>query len=181
MGAAFTQTGFFLVNLIFTFYITLVLLRFLLQLVKADFYNPLCQFIVKVTSPLLVPLRRIIPGFFGLDLAAILLAFALQCVEVVLISWISGVPLSPVILIVSVIHLLLLVINIYTFAIIVRALMSWVNPNPYHPLVILLTQLTEPLTRPVRRWIPSISGIDLSPLAVLIVLQIISIFIRNLF
>lgn len=180
MGGAFTQTGLFLVTIIFTFYITLILLRFLLQIVKADFYNPICQFIVKLTSPVLVPIRRVIPGFFGLDLAAIILAIILQAIELVLISLMVGYPISWWFAIPVVLRLLSLTLNIYFFAILIQALMSWLNPNPNHPMTRILGQLTDPILRPFRRFIPPIAGMDLSPLAALIVIQVINIFLKNL-
>lgn len=180
MGNALTQTGFFLINLIFTFYITLVLLRFLLQIVKADFYNPICQFIVKLTNPLLVPLRRLIPGWFGLDLAAVFLIIALQAVELILIGLLGSIPLNAGIIIAIIFRLVMLVLNTYFFAVILNAILSWVNPNPRHPLTMLLTQLTEPLLRPIRRILPTMSGIDLSPMVVIIVLMVIRIFLQNL-
>lgn len=181
MGNAFNQTGLFLVNTLFSAAITFVLLRFLLQWVKADFYNPFCQFLMKITNPLLVPLRRIIPGYFGLDFAAIVLMIILQLAEVSLIAMIIGIQFTPTLLLVAAIELIGLILNVYFFAILMRAILSWVNPNPHSPINEILTKLTDPILAPVRRFIPVIGGFDLSPVIVLILIQIIHIFIKNLF
>lgn len=181
MGNAFSQSGLFLINVLFSAAITFVLLRFLLQWVKADFYNPFCQFLIKITNPLLVPLRRIIPGYFGLDLAAVVLIIILQLIEIGLVATIAGISFSPALLIVALLELVGLILNVYFFAILIRAIISWVNPNPYSPINDILIKLTEPLLGPVRKVIPVISGFDLSPIVVLILIQIIHIFIRNIF
>ncbi|MCF6808111.1 YggT family protein [Thiotrichales bacterium 19S9-12] len=170
----------FLISIFFQFYLICILLRFLLQWVKADFYNPVCQFLIKVTNPLLVPLRRIIPGFFGLDFAAIVLAIIVQLVEVSLLALIKGLPLTPYLYFFGIIELILLVLNIFTFAILIRAILSWVNPNPYNPMAIILFQLTEPLLRPLRNKL-QFSQMDFSPFVVIILIQVVVIFIRSLF
>ena len=176
----FIRAGVFLVNTIFTLYILCVMLRFFLQWVKADFYNPLCQFLIKVTNPLLIPLRRIIPGWFGLDIAAIVLMIILELVNVILLALISGLPISGFIIVVMIVKLIRLMLNMYFFTILIRAIMSWVNPSPHNPIYVVLIQLTEPLLRPIRRVIPIIGGFDLSPLVVLILLQLISILFGGL-
>lgn len=165
----------FLINTLFSLYILCVMLRFFLQWVKADFYNPFCQFLIKLTNPLLVPLRRIIPGWFGLDMAAVVLMILLECVNVLLIACITSYPLSAYLVIVAIGKLIRLILNMYFFTILIRALMSWFNHNPYHPMTIVLTQLTEPVLRPIRRIIPTMGGIDWSPLIALILIEVISI------
>ena len=187
MHNAFLQSGLFLIQIIFSFYITLVVLRFLLQWVKADFYNPYCQFLIKLTNPLLLPLRRIIPGWFGIDLAALILAIVLQVIESLLIGLLSGLSLQPYNILASVLfvsvlmNLVSLILNIYFWAILIRAALSWINPNPKHPLLEVLSQLTEPVLRPIRKILPGMSGIDLSPLVALILIQVVLIFLRALF
>ncbi|TNF69576.1 MAG: YggT family protein [Gammaproteobacteria bacterium] len=169
----------FLIQVIFQFYLICVLLRFLLQWVKADFYNPICQFLIKITNPLLIPLRRIIPGFFGLDMAALVLAILVQFVEVSLLALIKDIPFNGWLYVFGLIELFLLVLNIFTFAILIRALLSWINPNPYNPVAILLFQLTEPMLRPLRKR-TVFSGMDFSPFIAIIILQAIVIFIRSM-
>lgn len=170
----------FLVQTVFGFYILAVILRFLLQWVRADFYNPLVQFLVRITNPLLAPLRRIIPGYRGLDLAAVVLAFALQAVEMLLITLLLSQPIGAGgLLLLTVLELLKLLINIYLWGVIIQVALSWFSPDPYHPAARVLAQLTEPVLRPVRRIIPSISGVDLSPMLVVVALIFISLLLQD--
>ena len=171
----------FLVQMVFGFYILAVMLRFLLQCVRADFYNPLVQFLVRITNPPLLPLRRIIPGYRGLDLASVLLAFALQLVEAMLIILLLNQRLSvDGVLLLTVAELFKLLINIYLWGIVIQAVLSWFNPDPRHPATRVLAQLTNPLLRPVRRWLPPISGIDLSPMVVVVALIFLSLLLQDL-
>ena len=167
-----------LIQTLFGLYILIVLLRFLLQWIRADFYNPISQFIVKATQPPLRPMRRIIPGFAGLDLAALVLMLVLQCIELWLIFRIRGMaPGFTAIAILSVAELLQLCIYVFLFSIIVQVVLSWLSPDTYNPVTALLHRLNEPLLRPARRLLPPFSGIDLSPLVVIIVLQLASILL----
>jgi YggT family protein len=175
MSLALLNLSQFLINTLFGIYILAVMLRFLLQWVKADFYNPMCQMLIKLTNPPLLPLRKVIPGWFGLDFAGVVLMLILQCIELALLSLLFHYPINSWLVVIGVVKLMQLVLNLYFFAIILRALLSWFSPNPTHPNVILLYQLTEPALKPVRRLLPPISGIDLSPLLLLIVLQVASI------
>ena len=159
----------FLIQLLFGLYILVVMLRFLLQLTRADFYNPISQFIVKATSPLLNPLRRVIPGMAGIDLAAVVLMWLLQTIELALIVMISGMGgglLSAMAWALP--ELVNLVINVFLFAILIQVILSWVNPGAYNPALGLIHSLTEPVLRPARRMIPPISGLDLSPMLVMV-------------
>ena len=163
----------FLIQTLFGLFILAVLLRLLLQWVRADFYNPMAQFVVKVTNPVLRPLRRYVPGYAGIDFAALLLLVGLKLIELGLTAWVldRGFGL-PGLLVVTVADLLKLTTYVFIFSIIVQAVMSWVNPMGYNPVTAILYRLNEPLLGPARRLIPPISGIDLSPLAVLILLQL---------
>jgi YggT family protein len=170
----------FLIQTVFGFYILAVMLRFLLQWVRADFYNPLVQFLVRITNPPLLPLRRIVPGYRGLDLAAVVLAFALQGIEVLLITLLldrnAGVG---GLLLLTVMELLKLLINIYLWGIIIQVVLSWLNPDPRHPAARVLAQLTAPLLRPARRLLPPISGVDLSPMLVVVALIFVSLLLQE--
>lgn len=167
-----------LIQTLFGIYILIVLLRFLLQWIRADFYNPISQFIVKATQPPLRPMRRIIPGFAGLDLAALVLMLVLQCIELWLIFRIRGIaPGFTAIAILSVAELLQLCIYVFLFSIIIQVVLSWLSPDTYNPVTALLHRLNEPLLRPARQLLPPFSGIDLSPLVVIIVLQLASILL----
>ncbi|HOB62264.1 MAG TPA: YggT family protein [Candidatus Competibacteraceae bacterium] len=171
----------FLIQTAFGFYILAVILRFLLQCVRADFYNPLVQFLVRITNPPLLPLRRIIPGYRGLDMAAIVLAIALQFVELALLNTLAvrSVGIGGLLLM-TVVELLKLLINIYLWGVVIQAVLSWFNPDPYHPASRVLAQLTEPVLRPARRWLPPISGLDLSPMLVVVALIFISLLLQDL-
>ncbi len=163
----------FLVNTLFGLYILAVLLRFLLALVRADFYNPVSQFLVKVTNPVLIPLRRIIPSAGKVDTSALVLMLVLQMAALGLIALLRDSQISiAALLLLSLAELLGLLLNVFLFAILIQVIMSWLNPGAYNPAVSLLYSLTEPVLRPCRRLIPPFSGIDLSPLVALIVIQL---------
>ena len=171
----------FLFQSIFGFYILAVMLRFLLQCVRADFYNPLVQFLVRITNPPLLPLRRIIPGYKGLDLASVVLAFVLQLIEVLLVTLLLGRNTGMIgLLLLSIAELLKLLINIYLWGVVIQAILSWFNSDPFHPAARLLSQLTAPLLRPARRLLPPISGIDLSPMLVIVALIFISLLLQDI-
>lgn len=168
----------FLITTLVDLYVTAVLLRLLLQWVRADFYNPVCQFLVRVTNPVLVPLRRVIPSIGRLDTASVVLMLALE----VIVTWVV-VQLGPVaftlpqILVYSVLKLLGTLLWTWFFLIIAMVILSWVGRGARHPVVPLVYQLTEPLLRPVRRVIPPIAGIDLSPLFVLIAIRFLLVLL----
>jgi len=168
------NAGQFLIDTLFGLYIMTFMLRFLFQWARADFYNPVSQFLVKVTNPLLVPLRRLIPGLFGLDMAALLIMFLLGFLKLTLVMLISGGSILPATFAVyTIAELLQLAIYIFIFTIIVQAIISWINPHSYNPVTSLLYSLNQPLLRPAQRILPDLGGLDLSPLLVLIVLQLL--------
>ncbi len=170
----------FLIHTLFGFYILAVMLRFLLQCVRADFYNPLVQFLVRITNPPLLPLRRIVPGYRGLDLASVVLAFVLQLVEVLLVTLLRAQDAGiGGLLLLTVAELLKLLINIYLWGVVIQAVLSWFNPDPYHPAARVLAQLTAPVLRPARRLLPPISGVDLSPLLIVVALIFISLLLQD--
>ncbi|ESQ16421.1 MAG TPA: YggT family protein [Chromatiaceae bacterium] len=166
--AYFTNPLIFLVKTLFGLYITVVVIRFLLQWARADFYNPISQFVVKVTSPALRPLRKFIPGYGGIDLSALVLAWLLKALELALLSLLLGYGHFVAALAWAIPALLGLFISIFLFAILVRVILSWVNPDPYNPAIELLNRLTDPILIPAQRMIPPISGIDLSPMLAMI-------------
>lgn len=178
MGGYGTNAIEFLIHTIFGLYLIAVMLRVLLQLSRADFYNPVSQFLVKVTNPPLIPLRRIIPGFMGIDFAAIVLMLVIKVVEIFLIVLIKGVSIKiSGLVVLSIAELLRLLINVYFFAILIQVVISWVNPGTYNPVVSLLYSINEPLLSRARRLIPPISGFDLSPIVVIILLQLLSMLL----
>lgn len=166
----------FLISTVFSLYIGAVLLRFLLALVRADFYNPLSQFLVKITNPVLVPLRRFIPPISKVDTASIVLAFALKLIAVILLMSIQGVEVGFISIILAVIaDLVRTVVWIFMIALIIQAIMSWVGNSYGNPMSSLLDSLTAPVLEPIRKIVPLIGMVDLSPLVAILLLQVVLI------
>lgn len=177
-GSYFSNAGVFLINAVFGLYIFAVLLRFLFQLVRTDFYNPLCQAIVTVTNPPLRPMRRYIPAIGGLDTSSIVLLLILQAVNTLLVALVLGMsPAAGGVFVVAVAELLGKTLWIFIGAIFIEVIMSWVAPRAYNPLTTLIHALTSPLLLPVRRLIPPLGSLDLSPLVALLVLQLAQILL----
>jgi YggT family protein len=170
MGNSYlTDPAVFLIQTLFGLYILAVMLRFLFQLVRADFYNPISQFLVKATNPPLKLLRRVIPGFGGIDTSSLVLAWLLKAIELFLIISIAGTSANLIAPFVWAIpELIELLINIYLFGILIQVILSWVNPGSYNPAIALLYSLTDPLMRPAQKVLPPMGGIDLSPMLVMI-------------
>lgn len=179
MGSSYLSNPLvFLIQVLFGLYILVVMLRLLLQLVRADFYNPLSQFIVKITTPVLHPMRRIIPGVKGIDLSSLLLAWILKSLELFLIALALGLGANPLAaLIWSIPALVSLTINIFLVALIIQVILSWVNPGGYNPAAALIHALTEPILRPARRMIPTTGGLDFSPMLVIIGLVLLKMLL----
>ena len=183
MNSFLTEAGTLLVEVVFSLYILAVLLRFLFQLTRADFYNPISQFIVAFTNPLLKPLRRLIPGLYGIDFASLVLLLSLKCVQLYLLLLLGGSAAQWLAIVTAaVVDLLRLTLNVYFFAVLIRVILSWFMPYGIHqnPAGSLLVSLTEPLLRPARRLIPPIGGLDLSPIAVIVVLQLMQLALAHL-
>ena len=179
MGSSYMTTpAIFLIDTLFSLYILMVVLRFLLQWAHADFYNPISQFLVKVTHPPLKLLRRFVPSVGKIDTSSIILALLLQMLADFSILLLKGVMVSPVALVVlSFSQLVSLLINVFVFAVFGRALLSWFDPHNNNPASSILYTLTEPLLGICRKIIPDLGGIDLSPLAALIFLQLAKMMI----
>ncbi|MHC8302908.1 MULTISPECIES: YggT family protein [unclassified Pseudomonas] len=162
-------------------YLLIVLLRFVLQLVRANFYNPLCQFAVKATQPLLKPLRRIIPSMFGLDMSSLVLAIlvqlALMALTLLLTYGTIGNPLQ--LLIWSLIGVTALFLKIFFFALIISVILSWVAPGSHNPGAELVNQICEPALAPFRKIVPNLGGLDISPILAFMVLKLIDMLVIN--
>jgi len=173
VGNYFGDAGSFLIDTIIGLYMLAVMLRFLLQWVRADFYNPISQFLVTVTNPPLIFLRRFIPGLFGIDLASLLLLVSLAIVKIYLISAISGItPHFSGALLLAVGEVIQLGVYVFIFSMLIRVILSWIQPGAYNPVLGLISRLTEPLMAPARRIIPPFGGLDLSPMLVFIFLYL---------
>ncbi len=173
-----TQVGMLVINTLVGLYLLVVVLRFLLQLVRADFYNPISQFIVKATNPPLIPLRKVIPGFGGIDLASVVLALIVQAVAIVLILLLNGIQPPPVQVIMwSVVGIISLVLKVYFWGLLITVIASWLAPNSYNPALILINQILEPAVKPVRKMMPDMGGIDISPIIVFLLIQVLEILL----
>ncbi|MEE4140216.1 YggT family protein [Pseudomonas viridiflava] len=162
-------------------YLMLILLRFVLQLVRANFYNPLSQFIVKATQPLLKPLRRIIPSIFGLDMSSLVLAIIVQMIlmalTLLLMFGTTGDPLH--LLLWSIISVTALFLKIFFFALIISVILSWVAPGSHNPGAELVNQICEPALAPFRRIVPNLGGLDISPILAFLVLKLLDMLVIN--
>lgn len=163
----------FLFRSLLELYILTFVLRVILRAVRADFRNPISQFVLKVTDPLVVPLQRVIPSFRQLDTATVLVAIVLQSILMAVLlnlACTSGPNLFQL-LGLGIARLVELVLNVYSFLILVQVVISWIAPGQYNPMLYLLAQVVEPVLQPFRRLIPPIGGLDLSPLFAILALQ----------
>ena len=191
MGSGYLVSPLMLIiNTLFDLYVLLVLLRFLLQMLRADFYNPVSQFVVRVTTPPLRPLRRVIPSVAGQDTASIVLCLlviyakflilrlldipAIQIsTEAALIGSVSYAGL----LVYGIADLVSLILTVFLITIIIQVILSWINPGHYNPVIGLVNRIAEPVLRPIRRFIPPIGGLDLSPLFACLALMVAKMLI----
>ncbi len=170
----------FLLITLFDLYAMVVILRFMLQLFRADFYNPLSQFVVKATNPILIPLRKVIPGVAGMDMASLLFAYLIILAKFFLLGGLSGSFYSPaMMLIIGLADLLNQALNLIFWLVLIRVIMSWVNPMANNPFMMVIYQVTEPIMAPVRRIIPPMGGLDLSPIVLIIGLQFLMMAINS--
>lgn len=181
MPANVTNAIVFIVDTLAQLYLFLLLLRLWLPWLGADFRNPIAQAILKLTSPVVVPIRRIVPPIGKLDTATILVAFIIQYVTIVILLMIIGrsAGFAPIAL-TALVNLVLLSLRLFTFAIIVRVVLSWIAPSGYNPALAIIHTLTERILQPFRRVIPPLGGLDLSPLFAIIALMAITIIVAGL-
>jgi YggT family protein len=171
----------YLITILFNLYLMVVLLRFWLQLAKADFYNPLSQFVVKATNPLVLPLRRVIPSLGMVDSATLLLAYLVATMKFVLLQLLlMGSVAIPSTLIIGLLSLIKEAGFLIFWVVILRALLSWFSQGR-NPIEQVMHQLTEPLLRPIRRILPPLGGLDLSVLVLIIALQFLYHLFGDLF
>lgn len=181
-NAYFINPLIFLINTLFSLYILAVMLRLFLQWVRANFHNPMAKFLITITQPLIRPLRRFLPPIGNMDTASILLLLVLTMIKLTIISsLVLSVPSLPLLLLASIGDLVSLAFDVFKIAIILQVILSWLAPTSYNPATILLYNLTEPLLRPARNLVPPMGGLDLSPLVVLVGLQVASMLIEPLF
>jgi YggT family protein len=191
MGSGYLLSPLMLIiNTLFDLYILLVLLRFLLQMLRADFYNPVSQFIVRLTTPPLRLLRRVIPSVAGQDSAAIVLCLVVIYAKFMLMRLLSipavhiGGVMAPIgsvsyggLFVFCIADLIALTFTVFLVAVIIQVILSWVSPGHYNPVIGLVNKLAEPVLRPLRRLLPSMGGIDLSPLLASLLLLVAKMLI----
>ncbi|PCI59952.1 MAG: hypothetical protein COB35_10330 [Gammaproteobacteria bacterium] len=170
----------YLLKVLFDALFTVLILRVWLQLVRADFYNPISQFIVKVTNPVVIPTRKVIPGLGGIDLATVLIAYIVATLKFVVIPFINGGALDiPSSMVIGLLFFVKQIGVLAFMAMLIMAIMSWVVQG-YNPTMMILQQLTDPFLKPVRKIIPPIGGLDLSMIVVFIGLNFLNIFLSGL-
>jgi YggT family protein len=169
----------FLIDTLFTLYITTFLLRFLLQWVRADFYNPVCQSIIKITNPVLLPVRRVIPGWAGIDWASLLIVFFFCFVnQYLLISLRMLMFPNPLgIMVFALADAVGLCLNIYIFSTLIWVVTSWLTPHAINPVLQAIYPLIAPWLQRIQRFIPRFAGLDLSPVALMIGLSLVNILL----
>lgn len=172
----------FLVKTLIELYLMVLLLRIWMQWSRCDFYNPFSQFIVKITQPLIGPLRRIIPSLGPIDTASLLLAFVLTTLKYPLLMLIQSgsLALDPMNLLVGLLSLLKAAGTMVFWVIIIRSIMSWISQGR-SPIEFVLMQMTEPMMAPIRRIIPAMGGIDFSAMVVILILYMLNYLGMDLF
>lgn len=168
----------YLLRFAFDALLMILIIRVWLQAVRADFYSPLSQFIVKVSNPLVIPLRRIIPGWGGLDMATIVLAYIVATLKFFTLTAIVGESLGLLSFYIGLLVLVKQVGMLLFFVMIISAIMSWVVQG-YNPTQMIFHQLTEPFLRPIRKIIPNMGGLDLSMIGAFLILNVLNILLSS--
>ncbi len=171
----------FLVSTLFNLYLMLVILRFWLQTARADFYNPLSQFVVKATHPLLAPMRSVIPSLGKIDTAVVVLAWIVAFSKILTLNLLFGTTLPPItsLLMFSFFDMIREGLSLMFWVLILRAILSWFSQGQ-NPVELVMHQLTEPLLAPIRRVIPTMGGLDFSVLVAIIALQFLQKLIQDM-
>ncbi|MGB7800594.1 YggT family protein [Buttiauxella sp.] len=172
----------FLVKTLIELYVMVLLIRIWMQWSRCDFYNPFAQFIVKITQPIVGPLRRIIPSIGPIDTSSLLVAFILTTLKypILLLIQVGALSLDPMNLLVGLLSLLKSAGTLVFWVIIIRSLMSWISQGR-SPIEYVLMQLTEPMMAPIRRVIPAMGGIDFSAMVVILILYALNYLGMDLF
>lgn len=164
-----------------TLYLTLIILRFLLQLSRADYHNPISQFVAKATNPVTNPIRRVVPPYGPFDGASLIFAVLFQTLMYAIILGIAG-QMAPIVSLLAwgALKVLGLIVTLYFFAIIAMIVISWIAPGNAHPGIQLIFQITEPVMKPFRSILPPMGGLDLSPIFAFLVLNMIRVVLSQL-
>lgn len=169
----FANAGAILIEVLFGLAVLLFVLRVLLQLVRANFYNPVCQFVYKATNPVLMPLRRVLKPVRNFDVSGALFAFLLECLKVWLLASLGGIALGlAATLVLGIAELVAFLLMLAFWLLVARVILSWIGRDSYHPMVPLVAQLTQPILRPIRRVVPDLGGFDLSPMVAMLLIML---------
>lgn len=177
----FAQAGTFLVQSLGSIYLMIVVLRFLLQLMQADFYNPISRFLINATHIPSKPIRALLPTYRSFDLATLVLALLVQWLVIQLTAFVNGVGIINPLFALSwgAVGILSLILNIYLYGLLIVIIVSWVAPQSQHPVLALLNQLIAPVMEPFRQVIPPLGGLDLSPIFMFLVIKMLQIFLHG--
>ena len=175
-----TQALYFIVKTLAQLYLLLLLLRFWLPIMRADFRNPIANGILRITSPLVIPVRRIIPPIGRLDTSTILVAYILEYLLILALLGLRGLRVETLpIAITAILELAILSLNLFFFVILIKIILSWVAPQNYNPMTVLLNTMAEPVLRPFRRIVPAIGGFDISPIFAIVLLKAAEIVLQS--
>jgi len=175
-----TQAIYFIVKTLVQLYLLLLLLRFWLPVLRADFRNPIAQGILRITSPLVIPVRRFISPIGRLDTSTILVAYVLEFLLVLTLLALRGLNVGAVpIAITAILELAIQSLNLFFFVILIKVVLSWVAPQNYNPMTALLNTMAEPVLRPFRRIVPAIGGFDISPIFAIVLLKAAEIVLQS--
>ena len=178
MTANFANASVFLVQTFFGLYLILVLVRFLMQVSRADYYNPICQVVVRLTDPAIKPFNKVLPRIVGIDFATLIVALLIQVVAISLVMLLTdNLIFHPTYIGWALVGLASMILDIYFFALIAMVIGSWIVPHSNHPAMSLIIQLTDPICTPARKLLPPMGGLDFSIILVFVVITLIDTFL----
>jgi YggT family protein len=178
MGANFSTAVYQLVCSLLNLYMSAVVLRVILAWVRADFYNPVSQLVWKITQPIVGPMVRVVPRWRRLDTAALVFLVVLACLYVNIVPWLISRPVPTFWPVQAILKILVLAGNLYTVSMTFQAILSWFGPGVNNPASNILWSMNEPILRPIRRLIPPVAGLDLSPLLAIVAMQFMVMLVR---
>lgn len=174
MTENFSNAGVFLIQTFAGLYYLLVMVRFLMQASRVDYYNPICQGIVRLTDPPVRPLKKILPSIKGVDFATLVVAFVVLLIMISLVMFIKGgYPFHPLYIAWALVGMLSTIFDIYFFSLLIMVIASWVAPHSNHPVMSLVNQLTDPICTPARKLLPPMGGLDFSIILVFVAITLI--------
>ncbi len=179
MSNPLNDAGIFLINTVFDLYLFVLMLRLILVKLRADYFNPISQTVIKLTQAIINPLKKILPNAFNIEFSTLLFMFALEIIKFILLNLIyAGIAHPLGIVILSIADILHFLFNSFFYSILALTLLSWIKPG-YSPLNRVLTLIASPILKPLQKIIPLVGGIDITPLPALIGLHLLTLLIVN--